>query len=355
MTGGRSNRALPHKLPKYVKIVHSKGRTYYYFDTSLKADGKRIYTRLPDLRSMEWGGAYSACMGHRTRGLTAGNVMRIPRLVDLYQRSKPYKDMRASSRRLYDIALRKLEKLLPTAPVARITRLDMRKLIDGMADTPGAANTFKAVSGALFKWAVEHEYMSANPVEGIEPIPMGEHEEWPEPVLDAALASDDDRVRLLTHMLYFTAQRINDVLSMRWTDIQDGRINVTQRKTGKELSIPIHEDLAAELAKTLRRGLLICTNDRGLPLHEETARQALKAFCAEHGAKRVPHGLRKNAVIALLEAGCTIAETASISGQSLRMVEHYAKGRNQRKLSTAAVLKWQGTTRERSNFGKTAK
>lgn len=346
---------MPHKLPKYVKIVHAKGRAYYYFDTGQKADGKRIYTRLPDLRSLEFGGAYAACMGHRTRGRTASDVIRVPRLVDLYQRGKDYKDMKASSQRLYDIALRKLEKLLPTAPVSRITRLDMRKLIDGMADTPGAANTFKAVSGALFKWAIEHEYMSANPVEGIEPIPMGEHEEWPEPVLDAALATDDDRVRLLTHLLYFTAQRINDVLSMRWTDISDGRITVTQRKTGKVLSIPLHEDLEAELVKTPRRGLIICTNSKGLPLHEETARQALKAFCAERGTKRVPHGLRKNAVNALLEAGCSIAETAAISGQSLRMVEHYAKGRDQRKLSTAAVLKWQGTTRERSNIGKTAK
>jgi len=37
------------------------------------------------------------------------------------------------------------------------------------------------------------------------------------------------------------------------------------------------------------------------------------------------HGLRKSAVVFLLEAGCSDAETASITGQSRRIVEHYAK------------------------------
>jgi hypothetical protein len=66
----------------------------------------------------------------------------------------------------------------------------------------------------------------------------------------------------------------------------------------------------------------------------------------------VPHGLRKNAVIALLEAGCSSPETAAISGQSLRVVEHYAKERDQSLMADSAVLKWQGTNRERSNRGK---
>jgi hypothetical protein len=52
--------------------------------------------------------------------------------------------------------------------------------------------------------------------------------------------------------------------------------------------------------------------------------------------------LRKNAVNALLEVGCSVPETAAISGQSLRVVEHYAKERNQRKLASAAILRWEG-------------
>jgi hypothetical protein len=45
-------------------------------------------------------------------------------------------------------------------------------------------------------------------------------------------------------------------------------------------------------------------------------------------------------VNALLECGCSAAETAAISGQTLQLVEHYAKKRDQRKLASAAILKW---------------
>jgi hypothetical protein len=51
---------------------------------------------------------------------------------------------------------------------------------------------------------------------------------------------------------------------------------------------------------------------------------------ARRGYKVVPHGLRKNAVNTLLEVGCTVAEVSSITGQSLQMVEHYAKQINKR-------------------------
>ncbi|MEG8051008.1 hypothetical protein QP178_14425 [Sphingomonas aurantiaca] len=55
----------------------------------------------------------------------------------------------------------------------------------------------------------------------------------------------------------------------------------------------------------------------------------------------MPHGLRKNAVIALLEAGCSTAETASVSGQSLQMVELYARQRNQSTLADSALARWE--------------
>ncbi len=53
-----------------------------------------------------------------------------------------------------------------------------------------------------------------------------------------------------------------------------------------------------------------------------------------------PHGLRKNAVGELLEAGCTVAETAAITGQSFQVVEHYAKDVRQAMLADEAINKW---------------
>jgi integrase len=81
-------------------------------------------------------------------------------------------------------------------------------------------------------------------------LAVGEYEPWPEDVLAAALAADDDRVRLAVHLLLYTAQRIGDVVRMKWTDIRDGRIEVRQQKTGRALSIPLHARLAPSWSAT---------------------------------------------------------------------------------------------------------
>jgi integrase len=119
---------------------------------------------------------------------------------------------------------------------------------------------------------------------------------------------------------------------------------VTQQKTGKALEIRIHQALAAELARHPRSLTTIITGVPG-EAKNNRIRLAIQAVCAKAGlAKVVPHGLRKNAVNALLEAGCSAAETAAISGQSLQMVEYYARRRSQKKLGQTAMLKWEKKT-----------
>jgi hypothetical protein len=66
----------------------------------------------------------------------------------------------------------------------------------------------------------------------------------------------------------------------------------------------------------------------------------------------VIHGLRKSAVVFLLEAGCTDADVSAITGQSREMAEHYAKQVNHRRLAAAAILKWEAAERKRSKRSK---
>jgi integrase len=54
------------------------------------------------------------------------------------------------------------------------------------------------------------------------------------------------------------------------------------------------------------------------------------------------HGLRKNAAIALAEAGCSPHEIMAITGhRTLEMVTHYAKRVSQRTLARSAMEKWE--------------
>lgn len=328
-------------MPKHVRRVVAKGKAYYYFNTGKIVGGKVKWARLPDIRSREFGGSYATMLGHRNRQPKISSIT-VPEVIDLFQKSPDWRRLADSSRYNYDIYLRRLATLMPSAPIAEVIRADIRRLIDRMADTPGAANLFLGTCSSLFKWAVDREYLQTSPTKGIKPLPMGEHDPWPDELLEAALASDNPEIRLLVHLLYYTAQRVGDVVAMRWSDIRDGRIEIVQQKTGKDISIPIHKVLAAALERHPKRAITIAVNpNTGRPYTQAVVLEMLKAFAAERGHKVVTHGLRKNAVNALLEHECSISETASISGQSLTMVEHYAKKRNQRKLSSAAILRWE--------------
>lgn len=105
------------------------------------------------------------------------------------------------------------------------------------------------------------------------------------------------------------------------------------------MDVRLHRDLVAELADTPKRGLTILSTYEGAPMTDQVIRREIKAFGELHGETVVPHGLRKNAVIALLEAGCTVAEVQSITGQSWRVVEYYARQVSQSRLSDAAIVK----------------
>lgn len=328
----------------HIKRTVAKGKAYYYYRTGVKSShGKELLTPLPDIRDPGFGRSYASCLAGRSRRESAAAELTVTDLVTLYRKSPKFLDLSAGSQRLYGFGLDHLTKKLPTAPAGLVERSDVALLIDERAHTPGAANSLLRTINALYKWARERGHVSNDPGRDIPELEGGEHEPWPERVLEAALKAKDDRVRLAVHLLLYTAQRIGDVVNMKWTDIKDGSVTVVPQKTirhKKKLTIPLHESLSAELARH-QRGLGYIIPGGGLSRRRaEVVRGELQAFAAKHGAKVVPHGLRKNAVNALLEAGCSAAETAAISGQSMQMVEHYAKGRSQSGLASAAILKW---------------
>lgn len=333
------------RIIQYVKRTKAKGRFYYYFDTGqVDEKGKRIWKRLPDPSDRSFGSIYAALLGHRSRRENVEALLTVKKLVDLYFASPQFNDRKPATQKIYRIYLAEFVDQLGVAPAEQIERKDIVLLLDKMADRPAAANMVLKSSRACYAWARKRGHITNNPFQDITPFDLGEHQPWPEEALQAALSTDDALVRLATHLLYYTAQRIGDVCRLTWRDVGGDDIILTQEKTGATLRIPIHESLAAELAQHPKS--LGCILDNGPERSRvDRVRKALQAFCIQNGVKIVPHGLRKNAVNALLEAGCSAAETAAISGQSLQMVEHYARRRSQSKLGKAAILKWQGNSK----------
>lgn len=330
-------------LPR-VKRVRSKGREYYYFDTGTQNErGKTIYNRLPDIRAPNFGDVYAAMKAGVTRRSDMRPVMNVATLIKNYERSPEFSRLSDGTQRTYGYALRKIEAGLGKAPVDDVQPRDLAGLLALMGDAAGSINLTRSVMAALYKWGRARQLVSegVDPVGSQQPLSMGSHEPWAPAILRAALTCDRPRVKLAVHLLYYTAQRIGDVCAMRWSDVHDETISLVQRKTKKTMTIRLHHDLARLLADTPKRGLTILTRPDGGPVGDDAIRKEIQAFAADFGVRIVPHGLRKNAVIALLEAGCSVAETAAVSGQSFQMVEYYAKQRNQKELSSAAILKWQ--------------
>lgn len=332
--------------PDYIKRVTSRGKSYEYFDTGRTANGKRILRRMPPKSDPGYGGTYAALLAARMSLSNLRPERTINELSRAYQKSPEFTKRSASTQNTYFTYLKVIEKEFDQAPLHDLSRKDIRTFIDDMSQKPGAANMALLVMRNMMKFAKKRDWIETDPTDGVEFFEKGdaEYEPWPEYLIEAALA--DDNVRLPVALLLYTGQRIGDVCKMRWSDIRDGYLYVKQQKTGKELDIRLHSHLSLILSRTPKDAMTILHGPKLRPMKTPALRLRLQKFGEKHGEAVVPHGLRKNAVIALLENEASIAEVSSITGQSLEMVEHYAKRRNNKRIGSAAILKWErGTNR----------
>lgn len=341
----------------YVHKKMAKGRAYYYFDTGLRDErGKKILTRLPDVRSHGFAAAYKAAKAQRTKQQGQLGTKNFDWLCRLYERSPEFKGLAENTKRLYLRHLGYANENFRNAagrswPLEVITAEHVVAMRDKFADQPGKANAILKSIGAIYAWACRpgRRYVKENIANGVLPLEMGEHKAWPVWLVEDAL--DDPAIRLPVALLYYLGQRIGDTVRMGRQGINRGVMAVTQQKTGKSLRIAVHSRLVEIIEADAPNAMVFLLGDKGRPVTESGLRQRIQKWARDkHGVNIVPHGLRRNAVNALLESGCTVAEVAAITGQSLQMIEHYAKERDGEQISRSAILKFERRTEgERAN------
>jgi integrase len=220
------------------------------------------------------------------------------------------------------------------------------KMRDMLAGTPGAASQSVRALGALFAWAIDNEKLRDNPAAKVKKFKAKPHKEWPESLVEKALA--DPQIGMAVALLYFTGQRINEVVKMSWADIHGDAMRVYVQKTKRHIDVAILPELGEMLRRTPKLAPTILTNANERSWTQSGLRQKLQDWAKVRGHKVVPHGLRKNAVNALFESGCTAAEVSGITDQSIGMLEHYAKGVNKVRLGRAAVVKLDAARKARN-------
>lgn len=339
-------------LPKYVRHKKAKGRDYYYFDAGRRGDGKRELIALPHIKDPAFGGALTRAKATRTNRKNRQGVLTLDGLIRLYEKSPEFHELSEASKRSYTRYLARANSLIRdrhdnSPAVKAIERVDVVTLRDKLSETPGAASQAIRALGALFAWAVENEKVKDNPAKGVKKFKATPHEPWPASLIEEALT--DPQVGMAVALLYFTGQRINEVVKMSWSDIGGDLMRVYVQKTQRRIEVAILPELADMLATQPKLAPTILTNANERPWTQSGLRQKLQAWAKLRKMKVVPHGLRKNAVISLLEAGCTVAEVSGITDQSLAMIEHYAKRVSKPTLGRAAVLKFGAARKARNN------
>jgi integrase len=334
----------------YIRIISPKrGGVYYYFDTGRKNErGGKLYVRLPDPSDPGFGGSYASLKAARKRRANAAaqpQAMTFAALIALYFKSPDFRELGPGTQSYYVRYMEVVAAEWAKAPLVDITEADVHELLDEYGDQVGVSNTILKVIRVAFGWGKRRKYVAESPAKDIARRDGTPYPPWPDHVLQAGLTSENENVRLAVALLYYTALRISDACKLTWSILADNGITIVPQKTRKRkptpMFIPLHPELRRILEGVTPKNITILTNISGTgPATKESALKMLKPLSAATGENIVTHGLRKNAVIALLEAGCSVAETASISGQSIQLVEHYAQARNQKKLATAAILHW---------------
>lgn len=141
-----------------------------------------------------------------------------------------------------------------------------------------------------------------------------------------------------------------------WADVNGDSVRVVQQKTGRKLTIPLHQDLLTILATTERKHVTIINTEYGKPFTVDGFSQWMRDAITAAGLplECQPHGLRKAAGRRLAEAGCTAHEIMAVLGhKTLAEAEKYTRDADQLRLAGAAITKLEGRKKNRvASLGK---
>lgn len=337
------------ELPKHVFKVKARGRDYYYYHPyrSTSMAGERVRIK---------GGPHEPEFWQQIRELT-GTEEEKPRfgtfssLINAYKNGPEYALLKPRTKKEYDRHLTTIETAWGSILVKGLKARSIMKLRDLYADTPTKANHVLEVLSAIITWGIPRDYTDANPCRDIPKFKRGAgYAPWSWDAIEHFHNHATPPMWNAAALALYTGQRCGDVLKMKWRDVDRGEIAVTQDKTGKQVWIPVHRDLSNLLADMKRNSIFILTNNKGVPwsggFQSSWNKQMKKPVMETLRSQRlVFHGLRKSAVVFLLEAGCTDAQVSAITGQTRQMVEHYSLMVNQRRLAKEAILKWEKSER----------
>lgn len=264
-----------------------------------------------------------------------GKRRTIKALVAEYVASRDYRKLAPRTAKDYDKVLAWIVERFGNIEAKLVRQQDIKRAQTLQSDRFRFANYIVQVFRVVLGHGISIGWLKENAAKGIDlfKTPEAPRQPWPPAVIDRYRATATGRALLIFELCLGTAQRIGDVLAMRWGDIDGDGLLVRQSKTGAALWVPITPRLQAVLDATPRIGDTICAHGKdGRPLKYSAASQAVRDVRDAIGARAYDiHGLRYSATAELAEAGCSDELIASITGhKTTLMIAKYAGPARQR-------------------------
>jgi integrase len=270
-------------------------------------------------------------------------VRSMAKLIELYRKSAKWATLSHNTRRSYERSLAFFEQKFGKQDPALLRRVHINQIRDKLAEKPTDANRKIGALSVLLEHAINIGWMDKNPAKGVSRLPTTGRKRTSWPVEEAP-----PRTLLLFELLIGTGQRIGDVLSLRWSDLDGDGFNLTQGKTGTRLYIPLTARLRMVLATAPRKGLFIVAQDNGLRLSYQLAWKDIMAVREKIGAKDYDiHGLRYSAAAEIASIpGMTAEHVKAITGHTDTAMVHLYAGPEIQRARAKEAQKARGNGRE---------
>lgn len=265
--------------------------------------------------------------------------MNFDKLFRMYESSPGFSKLSVNSKHTYIYCAKRLVDELGDTDITTMRRSTFIAVQSRYRDKPAMANLLTRIASIVMSYAVDLDILPANPVAGMRNLKTGTHIKWEPKEIRAAILANDRKISTAVALAWYTGQRESDILGMRWLDIADGYLSVTQEKTGQELKIKLHPDLI-DLLEQIRDGdpegyYIVSGKNR---MTGGAFRAAFRRRMERIGIQKTFHGIRKGVASSLAENGSSIKEIAAILGhKSIRMAAYYAEQASGKKLVENAV------------------
>jgi integrase len=271
-----------------------------------------------------------------------------------YSKSSAWGSLSLSTQRQRENIMKHVLASAGAIGVEKITKAIVVAGRERRQKTPSQANNYLNCLRSLFAWAVESEFMPANPTDGVANLTRpksGGFPEWTEEDVAKyeAYWKLGTRERLAFAVHLYTGLRRGDAVRLGRQHFKKGVIEIKAEKNGVDLTIPIHPRLVEAIKACPISNLHILEKSNGKNWGSKESygntfhEWALQAGVVAKGQPKNSHGIRKCAATRVAEAGASELELMALFGWTdPGMARLYTKSANAKQLALQAASKVAG-------------